>query len=159
MGSITIITLIILIIELIVSIIPFVPAIPLIFVTMLIYGFIERFQHLTWLFLAGMALILIISLFIDNIAVLLGAKRSGASMLGLGGAILGGLAGIIVNPVLGIIIGPFVGAVLAELIFVRNGWGSALKVGLGTLLGYAYGSVTRFILALAMVTAFVLRVY
>jgi uncharacterized protein YqgC (DUF456 family) len=61
--------------------------------------------------------------------------------------------------VLGIIIGPFVGAVLAELIFVRNGWGSALKVGFGTLLGYAYGSVMRFILALAMVIAFVLRVY
>jgi uncharacterized protein YqgC (DUF456 family) len=159
MGSITIITLIILIIELIASIIPFVPAIPLIFVTMLIYGFIERFQHLTWPFLAGMALILIFSLFIDNVAAWLGAKRSGASKFGLWGAMIGGLVGIIISPVLGIIIGPFVGAVLAELIFVRNGWGSALKVGLGTLLGYAYGSVMRFILALAMVTAFILKVH
>ncbi|MGD0621708.1 MAG: DUF456 domain-containing protein [Thermacetogeniaceae bacterium] len=159
MVSITIITLIILIIELIASIIPFVPAIPLIFVTMLIYGFIERFQHLTWLFLAGMALILIFSLFIDNAAAWLGAKRSGASKFGLWGAMIGGLVGIIISPVLGIIIGPFVGAVLAELIFVRNGWGSALKVGLGTLLGYAYGSVMRFILALAMVTAFILKVH
>jgi uncharacterized protein YqgC (DUF456 family) len=159
MGSITIITLIILIIELIASIIPFVPAIPLIFVTMLIYGFIERFQHLSWLFLAGMALILIISFFIESIASWLGSKRSGASKFGLGGAMIGGVAGLIVNPVLGVIIGPFLGAFLAELIFVRNGWGSALKVGLGTLLGYAYGSVMRFILALAMIISFILKVY
>ncbi len=135
------------------------PAIPLIFVTMLIYSFIERFQHLTWPFLAGMALILIISFFIDNIAAWLRAKKSGASKFGLGGAMIGGLVGVLIDPVLGIIIGPFAGAVLAELIFVRNGWGSALKVGFGTLLGYAYGSMMRFILALAMVTAFVLRVY
>ena len=143
MGSITIITLIILIIELVASLIPFVPAIPLIFITMLIYGFIERFHHLTWLFLAGMALILIVSLFIDNVAAWLSAKRSGASKFGLGGAIIGGLVGMIICPVPGIIIGPIVGAVVAELIFVRNGWGSALKVGLGTLLGYAFGSVMR----------------
>jgi uncharacterized protein YqgC (DUF456 family) len=159
MGNITIITLIILIIAMIASILPFVPSIPIIFVTMLIYGFIERFQHLTLLFFAGMALILIISLFIDNFAAWLGAKRSRASKFGLGGAMIGGLAGIIIDPVLGIIIGPFAGAVLAELIFVRNGWGSALRVGVGTLSGYAYGSVMRFILALAMVTAFVLWVY
>ncbi len=106
MGSITIITLIILIIELVASLIPFVPAIPLIFITMLIYGFIERFHHLTWLFLAGMALILIVSLFIDNVAAWLSAKRSGASKFGLGGAIIGGLVGMIISPVPGIIIRP-----------------------------------------------------
>lgn len=160
MSSIaTIITLIILIILLFASLAPVIPAIPLIFAVMLIYGLADKFQHLTPLFLGGMLIITILSLFLDNIAASLGARRSGASKYGLWGALIGTFAGFVMNPVLGIILGPFAGAVLAELIFSRCGWGRALRVGLGTLLGFAYGSAIRFILALAMVIGFILKVY
>jgi uncharacterized protein YqgC (DUF456 family) len=155
----SIITLIILIILLFVSLAPIIPAIPLIFVVMIIYGLADKFQHLTPLFLGGMLIITIISLFLDNIAAALGARQYGASKYGLWGALIGAFAGFFMNPVLGIIIGPFAGAVLAELIFTRCGWGRALKTGLGTLLGFAYGSAIRFILALAMVIGFILKVY
>lgn len=158
-GAVTIITLIILVILLLSSFIPLIPAIPLMLLTMLIYGLVDRFHHLTPLFLAGMLMIMISSFFIDNIASVLSARTSGASKYGLWGALIGEVVGFIVDPVVGIILGPFVGAVVAELIFSRNGLGSALKVGIGTLLGYAYGSVIRFILALSMVTAFILKVY
>ncbi len=139
------------------SFIPYIPAIPLISLTMLIYAFIDNFQHLTLLFLAGMLLILIVSMFIDIVATQLGARTLGASKYGLWGALIGGMAGIIINPVLGIIIGPFIGAIMAELILSRRGWGSALKVGVGTLFGFALGSGMRFILALAMVIAFIIK--
>jgi hypothetical protein len=156
---VNLIALVILVILLLSSLIPLIQAIPLMLLTMLIYGLVDGFHHLTPLFLAGMLMIMIFSFFVDNIASALSARTCGASKYGLWGALIGGAVGFVVDPVVGIILGPFVGTVMAELIFVRKGWGSALKVGVGTFLGYAYGSVMRFILALAMVTAFVLRVY
>lgn len=158
-GLGTIITQIVLIILLLMSLVPFLPAIPLIFLTMLIYGLAERFQHLTPLFLGGMLLITIASFFIDNIASWLGSRRSGASKYGLWGGLIGGVIGFLLDPVLGIIIGPFAGAFLAELIFSGHGWGRALKVGAGTLMGFAYGSAIRFILALSMILAFFIKLH
>lgn len=158
-SLVTLVTTIILIMLLMASIIPYLPAIPLIFLVMLIYGLAEKFQHLTLLFLAGMLLIMVASFFIDNVASWLGAKKCGVSKYGLWGGLLGGVIGFLINPVLGIIIGPFTGAFLAELIFSGNGWGRALRVGVGTLMGFAYGSAIRFVLALSMVAAFIIKVH
>lgn len=93
-------------IGIIMSIFPLLPGIPLIFGTMLFYGIFEGFQKITPAFLIGMLLITIFSFFIDNLAGWLGAKRYGASKVGLWGAVVGGLLGVFINLPLGILLGP-----------------------------------------------------
>ncbi|HHW41001.1 MAG TPA: DUF456 domain-containing protein [Syntrophomonadaceae bacterium] len=156
---IQIVTVIILIIGVLMSLFPVLPGIPIIFAVFLVYGLIEGFHHITPLFLAVMFMVTVLSYVIDNVAGWWGAKKFGASRVGVYGAILGGTLGVFINPVLGIIIGPFIGAVVAELIFSRRALQDALKVGIGTLVGFAGGSIVRSIVALFMVIVFLNRIF
>lgn len=156
---IQIVTVIILIIGVLMSFFPVLPGIPIIFGVFLVYGLIEGFRHITPLFLAAMFMVTVLSYVIDNVAEWWGAKKFGASRVGAYGAIVGGMLGVFINPLLGIIIGPFIGAVVAELIFSRRALQDALKVGVGTLVGFAGGSIVRFIIALFMVIVFLNRIF
>ncbi len=156
---IQIVTVIILIIGVLMSLFPVLPGIPIIFAVFLVYGLVEGFHHITPLFLAAMFMVTVLSYVIDNVAGWWGAKKFGASRVGVYGAILGGGMLGVFNPVLGIIIGPFIGAVVAELIFSRCALQDALKVGVGTLVGFAGGSIVRSIVALFMVIVFLNRIF
>jgi hypothetical protein len=157
--AIKIIAIIILALGAFLSLIPFIPGIPIIFVTMLVYAFIDGFQHITLLFLVGMLLITIFSFFIDNIVAWIGAKRYGGSKAGLWGAFLGGIAGVFINPLFGILIGPFLGAVVAELFFSQRKAFDAVKVGIGTIIGIFGGCFFKLLISLFMVIAFIMQVY
>jgi uncharacterized protein len=81
-----------------------------------------------------------------------GAKRVGASRQALTGSLLGGIAGIPFG-VPGLIIGPFLGAVAGELI-ARRQLLAAARVGLGTWIGLAFGTLIKLVLAVAMLGVF-----
>lgn len=141
------------------SLFPILPGIPIIFGVFVAYGFIDGFQHITPLFLILMLIVTIASYLIDNFAAWWGAKKYGASRVGAWGAIIGGLAGIFINPLLGIILGPFFGAIIAEIIFSHRSLRDAFRVGIGTLVGFAGGSLIRFIIALFMIIVFLSYIY
>jgi uncharacterized protein YqgC (DUF456 family) len=158
-GVINIITIIILGIGVLLSLLPFLPGIPIIFVTMLIYAFIDGFQQITPLFIAIMLIITIFSTFIDNIVSWIGAKKYGGSRAGLWGAFLGGFIGVFINPLLGILLGPFIGAIIAELIISHRQIIDAVKVGIGTIVGIFGGCILKLLISLFMVIAFVMQIY
>lgn len=89
---------------------------------------------------------------LDFIAGLLGAKRVGASGLGLLGAALGTVIGLFFG-LIGLILGPFIGAVLGELAHGRQA-GTAAKVGVATWLGMAAGALAKLVLAFTMLGIF-----
>jgi uncharacterized protein YqgC (DUF456 family) len=153
-----IITILILLAGLLVTLFPVIPSIPLIFLTMLVYGMIEGFKHVTTGFLIAMLILTVGSFLIDNLAGWYGSKKYGASTSGAVGALIGGLLGVFISPEIGIFIGPVIGTITVELIFNRRTFQEACRMGLGTLLGLLSGSIARFIIALAMVIAFMIKV-
>jgi uncharacterized protein len=135
-------------------IIPGLPGIPLILGGMVLYAFQTGFQAVGTDFLIIMALFTLAGTAADYLSGIIGAKRSGASRLGIWGAFLGGLAGLILLPVWGIFIGPLFGAIIGEMMSGKNKE-SATRVGLGTFLGIMTGTLLKLIIGTTMVVLFI----
>lgn len=84
----------------------------------------------------------------DYMSGVVGVKLYDGSRASVWGSIAGGLLGLFALGPAGIIIGPFLGAVAGELIS-RCPLEQAVKVGLGTLLGFAGGATVKILLKLA----------
>jgi uncharacterized protein YqgC (DUF456 family) len=106
--------------------------------------------------LITLALLTAISLALDYVAGVLGAKKMGATWRGMVGAVVGGIVGLFFG-LPGIIIGPFVGALLLELL---GGYElkQAAKAGVGTLLGMLAGALGKFAICIVMITLFAVNV-
>ena len=85
---------------------------------------------------AGVAIVL------DSVVPAVGAKKFDCSRWGVFGCMVGTLIGIFFAP-LGIVLGPFLGAVGGELI-AGKALSSALRGGIGALLGFLAGVVLKF---------------
>ncbi len=133
-------------------ILPALPGLPLVFAGMLLAAWAGDFQKIGWLPLIVLGGLTLLSVAVDFLATMLGAKRVGASRKALLGAVIGTFAGLFFGP-LGLIAGPFVGALLGEFWHGRE-LGQAAKVGLGTWLGLLVGSVLKLGLAFAMLGLF-----
>jgi hypothetical protein len=131
---------------------PGLPGVLLIFGGMLLGAWIDDFQRVGWLTLAVLAALMLLTFIIDVLASLLGAQRVGASRQALIGSVLGGLAGIPLGLV-GLIAGPFVGAVIGEYL-ARRELIDAARVGWGTFVGLAVGTLAKLALAVAMLGIF-----
>jgi uncharacterized protein YqgC (DUF456 family) len=92
----------------------------------------------------------VISLFLDNITMLLGAKRFGASNWGIVGAFIGGLLLTIFLGPIGVVLGPFVGALVFELIIERKVLRQAARAGFGSFLGTVLGICGKLLICLTM---------
>jgi len=134
-------------------ILPALPGLPLVFSGMLLAAWAGDFQQVGWVTLVVLGLLTALSIAIDILATLVGAKRVGASRKALIGALVGTVVGLFFGPV-GLFAGPFVGALLGELWHGRQ-LGKAARVGLGTWLGILLGTVLKLGLAFAMLGLFV----
>jgi uncharacterized protein len=141
------------------TVLPALPGLPLVFAGMLLAAWTGNFEQVGGWALAALAVLTLLSLGIDFMATMLGAKRVGASKPALVGAVLGTFAGLAFG-IVGIFIGPFVGALIGELLWLRGvggrELGQATKVGLGTWLGIVVGTVLKLGVAFVMVGLFVL---
>ena len=106
--------------------------------------------------LIAMLVLTLVTYAIDAAAGYLGAKRFGATKWGLIGGAAGALIGLFFG-LLGLFVGPVIGAIAGELIggkqimkAGRAGWGSLLG-NLGAMLG-------KLIIAVAMITIFLVTV-
>lgn len=136
------------------AVLPALPGTPLMFFGMLLVAWGGDFAHIGWGWLTLLGTLAALSLMLDFIANLLGAKRAGASRLALLGAAIGTLIGFFFG-LFGLVLGPFLGAFAGELIHSRHG-GQATRVGIGTWIGLLLGLVARVSIAFLMLGIFAL---
>lgn len=135
-------------------IIPALPGIPLMFILAVVYGFIDKWQHLTVSNIIVLLVIALASLAIDYFSGILGAKYGGASGKSMLYGMLGLLVGLVIFPPFGGIIGLFLGIVISELVLHGNNK-RAIKAATGGLLGTLAGMAVNLILALTFLGLFI----
>ncbi len=139
------------------TILPVLPGLPVMFAGMLLAAWAGDFRHIGGGTLTALGLLVLLSIAVDLMASLFGAKRSGASKKGMWGAGLGGFAGIFFG-LPGLVAGPFLGASLGEMAHGRA-WRDASKIGLGTWLGLLLGALLKLMLAFWMLALFALAIW
>ena len=133
---------------------PFVPGVPVVFLGLIIASIGAGFGFISIWTIVGLALLTCLSVAVDHLAGVLGAKFAGSTILGLCGAILGALFGISVFGPIGIIIGPAIGVFIFELISRRNIRTSSRAAGY-TLFSTIAGMFINLIIALVMIGVFI----
>lgn len=139
------------------TVLPVLPGLPVMFAGMLLAAWADGFQRIGVWTLVVLGLLLAISIVVDVLASILGAKRVGASNKALFGAGLGGFVGIFFG-IPGLLAGPFVGAAIGEMAHGRE-WRDASKVGFGTWVGLALGAALKLALAFSMLAIFGLALW
>lgn len=140
-------------------IIPGLPDAILILAGALVYAIWTKFAEVNINLILILAGLTALSLILDYLGAALGAKKFGASKLGVFGAILGGILGFIIFSFLGLILGAILGTVVFEIIFTRKDWSLALKAGFGTFLGLIFGIFLKIIIAILMIGLFLGAVF
>ena len=134
------------------AVIPTVPGIPMIFIGIWLIAGIDRYHHLGYGWLIGIAAVGTVGLTVDLLAGVLGVKRVGASKQAISGALLGTMIGLFFG-LPGLLLGPFLGAVLGEL----SAGSSVLRsthVGIGAWLGLLFGTIVKLVSSLMMLAMF-----
>lgn len=112
-------------------------------------------KSLGWVGIGVLALLTVASFAIDLLAGHVGAKHFGATRWGTFGAIVGGLVGIFFG-IAGIFVGPLIGVFAGELIGGKR-LVQAGRAGWGNLLGNFAGMIAKLLIALAMITIFLVN--
>ena len=136
---------------------PVLPGHVLIFAGLLMAAWANDFTRVGPWTLAIIAVVGIVSYFVDFAAAALGARQVGASRSAVAGAALGTLLGIPFG-LPGVILGPLVGAVLGEL-SVHRQFGRATGVGLAAWIGFLIGTVVKVALAFLMIGIFLVALF
>jgi uncharacterized protein YqgC (DUF456 family) len=138
------------------SILPGLPSTPLVLLGAIAHKLYFGPTGVAWWVMTILALITVVSLIVDYVASVYGAKRMGATWRGAVGAMVGGLVGLFFN-LPGILLGPFVGAVLFELAGGRE-WKEASRAGVGATLGLLAGTIGKLACCIAMMGLFSVNV-
>lgn len=133
--------------------IPMMPAMSYMFGVTVLYGLIDRFEHLQFSELGILTGILVASLIIDWFAGVLGAKYAGASRKSLWYGFIGVIIGSLLFPPFGGIPGLFLAVFVTEL-SLNSSSASAVKAATGSLLGALSGVVVNMVLALVFFILF-----
>lgn len=131
------------------AIVPGIPSLPLLFVAVIGHKlwFGEASTH-GWVFavLIGMTLL---ALILDYAAMIVGARKCGATRRGTVGALLGVCGGVVIGAFfggigggVGVVFGPFLGATILEFTGSRT-WRASCWAGLGAALGLLAGTVGK----------------
>ncbi len=138
------------------SIFPGMPGLLYMFFVTVIYGFVDSFTHLTTNNLIALGIILVVSVVVDIVAGLIGAKHGGANkkslLIGLAGMIVGTF--IIPIPIIGSFIGFFLGIFIGEHIQKRSNK-RAIKAATAGVVGAMAGSIINVIISIAFVVTFI----
>ena len=113
-------------------------------------------KSIGWRTIAVLVLLTVATYAIDVLAGYFGAKYFGASKWATFGAIVGALVGLFFG-ILGLFVGPVVGALAGEFIAGKR-MIDAGRAGWGSLLGNLGALVGKLIIALAMITIFLIAI-
>ncbi len=139
-------------------VLPIIPSTPLIWFGILIYAICDGFESISWLLLLIFAALTALSLVLDYFGGIIGAKKFGATKWGVVGSIFGGIGGFFMGGIVGIIIGPFLGAILLEIAFGKD-FAIAFKSGVGTLVGFIGGVISKLVIGVIMIGIFIWKVF
>jgi uncharacterized protein YqgC (DUF456 family) len=134
------------------TILPAIPGIPLVFCGMLLAAWADHFAHAGAVTLFVLGTLTVLSLIVDFVAGVLGAKRVGASRQAVIGAALGTLVGLFFG-IPGLLLGPFAGALAGELL-AGGGLRKATGAGVGAWVGFLVGTVAKLGILFAMLGIF-----
>src|SRR6266404_3550826 len=113
-------------------------------------------KSVSWRVIVILILLTLLSYAIDVVSGYFGAKYFGATRWGTFGAVLGALVGLFFG-IIGLFVGPVIGAVVGEFIAGKR-MIDAGRAGWGSLLGNLGALVGKLIIALAMITIFLVAV-
>ena len=123
-------------------VLPVLPGPPLAYAGILLLHFTDKI-HFTTHQLVIWLVVVVVLLVVDYITPLLGSKYSGGTSFGNRGCIAGTILGMFFMP-WGLIIGPFVGAIAGEMMGGQD-LAQAIRAGIGTLLGYLFGTLMKVV--------------
>ena len=119
-------------------ILPVIPGPPLSFFALIILSYAKNWEPFSTTFLIIMAGLTILATVLDYVVPAIGAKRYGASKLGVWGSIIGMLIGLFIFPPWGMLIGAIIGALAGELAGGKKGK-KALRASWGVFVGNIMG--------------------
>jgi uncharacterized protein YqgC (DUF456 family) len=126
------------------SIFPVIPGPPLAFLALILLSIAREWEPFSLLFLAVMAILMILLIITDYILPAAYAKKYGASKLGVLGAVLGMIVGIFFFPPFGMLIGALAGALIGELLSGSKAR-EALRAGWGIFVGNLFASALKLV--------------
>lgn len=129
------------------------PGVWLVYLSMLLWGWNTGFVQLTPTWLVFFLFVSILSNLIDNVAILLGANKYGATKWGVLGTVVGLIVGAIIGNIPGLVLGAFLGAVLGEMLLSKQDGNLAIKAGIGTVIGFFIGNFVKMLIAISMCLA------
>jgi uncharacterized protein len=113
-------------------------------------------KSIGWPIIVVLVLLTLVTYALDFLAGYFGAKYFGATKWGTLGAILGALTGLFFG-IIGLFVGPVIGAVAGEFIAGKQ-MIDAGRAGWGSLLGNIGAMLAKLLIALAMITIFLVTV-
>jgi len=113
-------------------------------------------KSIGWKTIVALVVLTLLSYVFDFLGSYFGAKYFGATKWGAVGAILGALVGLFLG-LIGLFVGPVIGAVVGEVIAGKR-MIDAGRAGWGSLLGNIGAMLAKLIIALAMITIFLINV-
>ena len=113
-------------------------------------------RSIGWRVIVVLVVLTLTTYALDFLSGYFGAKYFGATKWGMFGAILGALIGVFFG-ILGLLVWPVIGAIVGEFIAGKR-MIDAGRAGWGSLLGNLGGMVGKLIIALAMITIFLMTV-
>ncbi|MCU9613886.1 DUF456 family protein [Caldibacillus lycopersici] len=137
---------------------PILPSSLFLLLSFVVYGIFYSFGDFHWTFWTIQIFLFILLFTTDYLANLFSLKKFGGSKAGMWGSTFGLLIGPFVIPFLGIIIGPFLGAVIAELLVHRISFSDAVKIGLGSVVGFIGSVVVKSLIMIFMIVYFLIVV-
>ena len=140
-----IIAFVLLILGLLGSIIPGLPGPPLSFIGMFLIHFFTGTQFSTS-FLLTWAVIVVLVFLLDYFMQVWGVKKFGGGRKAILGTFLGLFMGLLFPPV-GLLIGPFIGAFIGALLEVQGDNTRALKVAIGSFIGFVTGTILKLVVS------------
>lgn len=158
MGTNEWLLVIVMIIGLVGTILPLVPGMGLIFVGVLVYGFVNGWAAYSWWYVGLVGLLGTICMGLDYLGSAVGAKKFGASKAGFLGAIIGGIIGMLVFSIIGLILGSLLGVILAEL-YQKKTIEQSLTAATGVLIGSVVGAALQFVLAGVVVVMTIVKIW
>lgn len=126
-----------------------VPGPPLGFAALIILSYVKNWEPFGITFLVVLGGLTGLVLVLDYVAPALGAKKFGASKLGVWGSVIGVLVGLFAFPPFGVFVGGFAGAVVGELLAGKAG-NKAVRAGWGVFLGNLVNTGLKMALSAAM---------
>lgn len=124
-------------------VLPVLPGPPLAYAGLLLLHLTEKVHFSTQQLIVWLIIVVVLQI-VDYITPLLGSKYSGGTSFGNRGSIAGTLLGLFFMP-WGLIVGPFIGAIAGEMIGGQDLF-HAIRSGIGTLIGFLFGTLMKVIL-------------